>query len=129
MRLQKCAVHHQRITLSAWPRQFLKYPGEDAHPGPAGEPVVQGLVGAIDCGSILPAKTVALDVDDAAQHLAIVGPGAPSHLGKEGLDAPHLPHAQPEVPCVSLGHGKRESVNMLVCKSNLWGLTLVELAQ
>lgn len=28
-------IHHQGISLSAWPRQFLKYLGEDAHLGPA----------------------------------------------------------------------------------------------
>lgn len=119
MRLQECAVDQQRISLSAWPRQFLKYLGKDAHPGPPGEPVIQGLVGAIDCGSVLPAKTVSLDVDDAAKHLAVVGSRAPSHLGKEGLHASHLLRAQPKVSCIALAHGQCESVNTLACKQDL----------
>ena len=45
VRLQECAVHHQGIALAARLRQRVEYPREDAHPGPAGEPVIQGLVG------------------------------------------------------------------------------------
>lgn len=119
VRLQECAVHHQRVALSAWLRQLLKYSGEDAHPGPAGEPVIQGLVRAIDRWRILPAKTVSLDIDDAAQHLAIVRSGTPSRFGKEGLNASHLLRAQPEVSCIALVHDQHESVNMLACKKDL----------
>lgn len=119
VRLQECAVHHQRVALSAWLRQLLKYSGEDAHPGPAGEPVIQGLIRAIDRWRILPAKTVSLDIDDAAQHLAIVRSGTPSRFGKEGLNASHLLRAQPEVSCIALVHDQHESVNMLACKKDL----------
>ncbi|MCG6113092.1 MAG: hypothetical protein MEQ74_13110, partial [Paracoccus sp.] len=50
--------------------------------------------------------------------------GSPSDLGKEGLNAPHLLRTQPEVSCIALVHSRRESVNLLACKPNLWGLTL-----
>lgn len=72
----------------------------------------------------MPAKLIAFDIDDAAQHLAVVGSGSPSDLGKEGLNAPHLLRTQPEVSCIALVDSRRETVNVLVCKPNLWGLTL-----
>ncbi len=119
MRLQKCAVHHHRIALSPGLRQFLKDLGEDTHPGPASEPVVQGLVGAMDCWRILPPKTVSPDVDDAAQNLAVVGSGAPSDLGKERLNASHLLWAQPEVFLLSVAHGLLICLNRLHNNANL----------
>lgn len=106
----------------AWPpgcAQFLKYQGEDAHPGPASKPVLQGLVGTVDRGRILPSQPIPLDVDDTAQHLAVVGSRATSRLGKERLKPLHLLPAQPEISLVSFDHDHRESLNPLACNKNL----------
>ena len=105
--------------MTARLRQFPEYSREDAHPGPAGKPVVQGLVGTVDRGRILPAKPVSLDVDDPAQHLAVVGSCAATHLGKERLKPPQLLRAQPKISLVSFIHDQRESLNPRASNKNL----------
>ena len=60
---------------------------------------------------------IPLDVDDPAQHLAIVGPCAALHFGKEQLK---LLGARPKISLVSFVHDQRESPNPLACNKNLW---------
>jgi hypothetical protein len=71
MHLEMCAVDHQPIG-----RSCLCKIGEDAledsHAGPANEPVVEGLVGAIDCGRIAPSQTIPDDMNYPADQAPIV---------------------------------------------------------
>ncbi|WCR19622.1 hypothetical protein [Paracoccus alcaliphilus] len=102
-------VDHQRVALAAGLCQLLKYPGEIAQPGPAGKPVIERL----DRKRILPSQPMALDPDDPAQHLAVVGSRSAQHLGKERPKSLHLSRTQPEGSLVSHAHDQREILNTL----------------
>ena len=45
---------------------------EDAHAGPANEPIVERLVGAIDRGRIRPSQTIPDHMDYPADHTPVV---------------------------------------------------------
>jgi len=73
MRLKMRAVDHRAVRCAALGRKVGEDSVEDTDAGPANEPVVERLVGAIDRGRIPPSQTIPDDVDYSADHT----PGLP----------------------------------------------------
>lgn len=56
---------------------------EDTHAGPANEPVVERLVGAIDRGRIPPSQTISNHMDYPADHTPVVQARNATRRGKK----------------------------------------------
>jgi len=72
MRLEMRPVDHQPVWRSALGRQVGEDTVKEAHAGPADEPVVERLVGAIHRWRILPSQTIPDDMDYHAIHTPVV---------------------------------------------------------
>ena len=73
MRLKMRAVDHHAIGWAAPGRKVGEDSVEDTHAGPANEPVVERLVGAMDRGRLPPSQTIPDHMDYLADHT----PGLP----------------------------------------------------
>ena len=72
MRLKMRAVDHHAVGRAALGRKVGEDSVEDTHAGPANEPVVERLMGAIDCGRIPPSQTIPDHMDYPADHTPVV---------------------------------------------------------
>ena len=104
MSLEVCRIDHHRVGCLVLGGQGSKDLVEDADPAPADEAVVECFVRAIDRGCIAPHQAVADDMDNAADHLAVVYPGNATRLvGQKRLEMRKLRLAEPEMV---IGHRK-----------------------
>ncbi len=79
MRLKMRAVDHHAVGRAALGRKVGEDSVEDTHAGPANEPVVERLMGAIDRGRIPPSQTIPDHMDYPASTR-----GMPRVRGKKG---------------------------------------------
>lgn len=70
--------------MAARLRQSVEYSREDAHPGPAGKPIVQGLAGTVDQGRIVPSRPYGLTLIIPLSILQSSDRARPCTLGKNG---------------------------------------------
>jgi hypothetical protein len=73
MRLKMRAVDHHAVGRAVLGRKVGEDSVKDTHAGPANEPIVERLVGAIDRGRIPPSQTIPDHMDYPADHT----PGRP----------------------------------------------------
>ncbi len=79
---------------------------EHAFLRPVPKTVVEGLVRAMGGRGVLPAQTIADDMDDAADEPAIIHSWNAAGIGgKKGFDTDELFFREPEKIAISLGHG------------------------
>lgn len=83
MRLKMCAVDHHALGWDALGRKVGEDSIEDTHAGPANEPVVECLVGAIDRGRIPPSQIIPNYMDYPLNHTPVVQRGMPCVRGKK----------------------------------------------
>jgi hypothetical protein len=84
MRLKMRAVDHHAVGRAALGRKVGEDSVEDTHAGPANEPVVERLMGAIDRGRIPPSQTIPDHMDYPADHTPVVHPRNATRPGKKG---------------------------------------------
>jgi len=89
-------VDHDGLRLGSRRSHTLHHPYENAGLAPAFPPIIQRLVWAVVLGRISPPQTVAVDEDDAAQHLPIIDARLALALGKERPQPFHLLVRQPK---------------------------------
>src|SRR5260370_35400421 len=70
---------------------------EDTHAGPANDPVVERLVGAIDRGRIPPSQTISDYIDYPANHTPVVHARNATRPREKGFNALKLSLSQPEL--------------------------------
>src|SRR5947209_2752505 len=90
----RSACEHQPLRCASLGRQGCEDACEYTEPAPTDEAVVQRLVRAIAGGCILPLQAISDDVDDPADHPAIVNPRQAARARKERLDPAHLSAGQ-----------------------------------
>ena len=72
MRLKMRAVDHHAVGRPALSRKVGEDSVEDTRAGPANEPVVERLMGAIDRGRIPPSQTIPDHMDYPADHTPVI---------------------------------------------------------
>src|SRR5258708_28550970 len=97
MRLKMRAVDHHAIGWAALGRKVGEDSVEDTHAGPANEPVVERLVGAIDRGRIPPSQTISDYIDYPANHTPGVHARNATRPREKGFNALKLSLSQPEL--------------------------------
>ena len=96
------AIDHQAIRRSVFGDQVCKDAVEDAHAGPANEPVIQRLVRTVDFRSIPPSQAVSDRMDYTADHAPIIYARHAMRPWEIGFDAFELGLAEP----VMIRHGQ-----------------------
>ena len=91
------AVHHEGIAIYTRLSQVSEDLGKHPQAGPPDEAVVQRLVRSIHRRRILPAQAVAQDMEDAAQHPAIIHTRLAPGLWKVRPEPLDLLVSQPEL--------------------------------
>jgi hypothetical protein len=86
-RLKMRAVDHHAVGRPALGRKIGEDSVEDTHAGPANEPVVERLVGTIDCGRIPPSQTISDHIDYPANHTPVVHAQNAARPPEKGFDA------------------------------------------
>ena len=97
MRLKMRAVDHHAVGRAALGRKVGEDSVEDTHAGPANEPVVERLMGAIDRGRIPPSQTIPDHMDYPADHTPVVHARNATRPREKGFDALKLSLSQPEL--------------------------------
>ena len=87
MRLKMRAVDHHAVGRAALGRKVGEDSVEDTHAGPANEPVVERLMGAIDRGRIPPSQTIPDHMDYPADHTPVVHARNATRPGEKGFKA------------------------------------------
>lgn len=95
MCLQMGRVDHQRIRAATLIRKREKHLREDAFLAPSLPAAVKGLVRPVFRRRIAPPQTIAIDEDNAAQHLPVVHTGLAVRLREKRFKLGHLRVAQP----------------------------------
>lgn len=95
MRLQVCRVDHDRLRIGTLGGQPFHHAQEDTHLTPPLPSVVQRLVRAIVLRRITPARPVAVDENDPAQHPPVIHPWPAVALRKIRPKPRHLLVRQP----------------------------------
>jgi hypothetical protein len=97
MRLEMRAVDHHAIGRAALGRKVGEDAVEDAHAGPANEPVVDCLVGAIDRGCISPSQPIPDHIDYPADQTPVVHARNVTRPREKGFNALKLSLGQSEL--------------------------------
>ena len=97
MRLKMRAVDYHAVGRAALGPQGWRRFGRNTHAGPANEPVVERLMGAIDRGRIPPSQTIPDHMDYPADHTPVVHARNATRPREKGFDALKLSLSQPEL--------------------------------
>ena len=81
------AVNHDLLGRPVFCGQAGEDAVEDAHTGPANEPVVERFVRTVDFGGIPPSQTIANDVDYPTDHTQVIHALGATRLRKVGFNA------------------------------------------
>jgi hypothetical protein len=103
MRLKMRAVDHHVVGRAALGRKVGEDSVEDTHAGPANEPVVERLMGAIDRGRIPPPRTIPDHMGYPADHTPVIHARNATRAGEKGFNALKLSLSQPELIMTSAG--------------------------
>ena len=97
MRLKMRAVDHHAVGRAAFGRKVGEDSVEDTHAGPANEPVVERLVGAIDRRRIPSSPTIPDHMDYPADYTPVVHARNATRPWEKGFNALKLSFSQPEL--------------------------------